>query len=228
MTTIGYAAMLEQFHPTELLDWCAQAEDAGFEAGFMVSEHFHPWTPQQGQSAFAWTVHGRARRSARRCASGRVSPARPSATTRRWSPRPRPRSGRCIRTGSGWVLARARRSTSTSSAASGRRSAIRSAMMFEAIEIIKKLFTGEVVRHKGAHFTLESAKLYTLPERPRADLRRDGRPAQRQADRTFADGMITVGAADAKLQELWENHDLGAREARQGSRRTRRRSCSCT
>ena len=30
MTRIGYAAMLEQFHPTDLLDWCAQAETAGF------------------------------------------------------------------------------------------------------------------------------------------------------------------------------------------------------
>ena len=58
MTTIGYAAMLEQFHPTDLLDWCAQAEAAGFDAGFMVSEHFHPWTPQQGQSAFAWSFMG--------------------------------------------------------------------------------------------------------------------------------------------------------------------------
>ena len=58
MTTIGYAAMLEQFHPTDLLGWCAQAEGAGFDAGFMVSEHFHPWTPQQGQSAFAWSFMG--------------------------------------------------------------------------------------------------------------------------------------------------------------------------
>jgi G6PDH family F420-dependent oxidoreductase len=58
MTKIGYAAMLEQFHPTDLLDWCAQAEAEGFEAGFMVSEHFHPWTPQQGQSAFAWSFMG--------------------------------------------------------------------------------------------------------------------------------------------------------------------------
>ena len=55
---IGYAAMLEQFHPTDLLDWCAQAETAGFSAGFMVSEHFHPWTPAQGQSAFAWSFMG--------------------------------------------------------------------------------------------------------------------------------------------------------------------------
>ena len=58
MTKIGYAAMMEQFTPTDLLDWCAQAEDAGFEAGFMVSEHFHPWTPEQGQSGFAWAFMG--------------------------------------------------------------------------------------------------------------------------------------------------------------------------
>jgi coenzyme F420-dependent glucose-6-phosphate dehydrogenase len=58
VTKIGYAAMLEQFHPTDLLEWCPQAEAAGFSAGFMVSEHFHPWTPQQGQSAFAWSFMG--------------------------------------------------------------------------------------------------------------------------------------------------------------------------
>ena len=61
MTKIGYACMLEQFHPTDLLDWAEPAEAAGFDAGFQVSEHFHPWTPQQGQSAFAWSLHGRAR-----------------------------------------------------------------------------------------------------------------------------------------------------------------------
>ena len=37
MTKIGYAAMLEQFHPNDLLEWCPQAEAAGFSAGFMVS-----------------------------------------------------------------------------------------------------------------------------------------------------------------------------------------------
>ena len=58
MTKIGYACMLEQFHPTDLLDWAEQAEGAGFDAGFQVSEHFHPWTPQQGQSAFAWSFMG--------------------------------------------------------------------------------------------------------------------------------------------------------------------------
>ena len=36
-------------------------------------------------------------------------------------------------------------------------------MMFEAIEVINKLFTGDVVSHDGKYFTLERAKLYTRP-----------------------------------------------------------------
>ena len=58
MTRVGYACMLEQFHPTDLLAWAEQAEQAGFSAGFQVSEHFHPWTPHQGQSAFAFSFMG--------------------------------------------------------------------------------------------------------------------------------------------------------------------------
>ena len=50
--------MLEQFHPSDLLEWAPKVEKAGFSAGFMVSEHFHPWTPTQGQSAFAWSFMG--------------------------------------------------------------------------------------------------------------------------------------------------------------------------
>ena len=54
---IGYAAMFEQFAPNPLLDWCVEAEAAGF-GGIMTSDHFNPWTPQQGQSAFVWTWMG--------------------------------------------------------------------------------------------------------------------------------------------------------------------------
>src|ERR1044071_7756483 len=54
---IGYAAMCEQFHPTDLVKWSQQAEDAGF-GGVMVSDHLHPWVPSQGHSAFAWSLMG--------------------------------------------------------------------------------------------------------------------------------------------------------------------------
>ena len=51
---IGYAAMLEQFHPSEALALCAIAEANGFD-GVMASDHLQPWVPQQGQSAFVWS-----------------------------------------------------------------------------------------------------------------------------------------------------------------------------
>ncbi len=212
MTKIGYAAMLEQFHPTELLDWCAQAEAAGFSAGFMVSEHFHPWTPQQGNSAFAWAFMGALglRTSLRfgtgvTCPSFRYHPAmiaHAAATLGAMFP------GRFwLGLGAGEAL--------NEHIVGGQwpEIGVRSAMMFEAIEIINKLFTGDVVRHRGTHFTLESARLYTLPEQRVPIYVATAGPLNAKRTGRLADGMITVGAADAKLKELWANNDIGAREA---------------
>ena len=53
--TVGYAAMLEQFHPTECVRLTALAEEHGF-SGCMAADHFQPWVPQQGQSSFVWNV----------------------------------------------------------------------------------------------------------------------------------------------------------------------------
>ena len=45
--TIGYAAMLEQFHPTEAVALTALAEEHGF-SGCMAADHFQPWVPAAG------------------------------------------------------------------------------------------------------------------------------------------------------------------------------------
>jgi G6PDH family F420-dependent oxidoreductase len=212
MTTIGYAAMLEQFHPTELLDYCAAAEEAGFSAGFMVSEHFHPWTPQQGQSAFAWSFMGAlgTRTSLKfgtavTCPGFRYHPAviaHAAATLGAMYP------GRFfLGLGAGEAL--------NEHVIGGEwpEIGVRSAMLFESIEIINKLFTGNVVKHKGEHFTLESAKLYTRPEQPVPVYVATAGPVNARRTGKFADGMITVGAADDKIKMLWEKCDEGCREA---------------
>ncbi len=212
MTTIGYAAMLEQFHPTELLDLCAQAEAAGFEAGFMVSEHFHPWTPQQGQSAFAWSFMGAlGQRTSLRfgtavtCPGFRYHPAviaHAAATLGAMYP------GRFyLGLGAGEAL--------NEHVIGGvwPEVPIRSAMMFESIEIINKLFTGNVVRHKGEYFTLERAKLYTRPEVPVPIYVATAGPVNAKKTGKFADGIITVGAADDKMGMIWGKFEEGAREA---------------
>src|SRR4029079_6227926 len=201
MTTIGYAAMLEQFHPTDLLDWCAQAEDAGFEAGFMVSEHFQPWTPAQGQSAFAWAFMGALglRTSSRfgtavTCPGFRYHPAviaHAAATLGAMYP------------GQFWLGLGAGEALNEHVVTSNwPEIGTRSAMMFEAIEVINKLFTGEKVKHQGQHFLMESAKLYT---RPPDDVKvpiyvATAGPVNAKKTGRLADGMITVGAAD---DETW-------------------------
>ncbi len=213
-TKIGYAAMLEQFHPTDLLDWCAQAEAAGFEAGFMVSEHFHPWTPQQGQSAFAWSFMGALGQrtslmfgTAVTCPGFRYHPAviaHAAATLGAMYP------GRFyLGLGAGEAL--------NEHVIGGvwPEIGIRSAMMFESIEIINKLFSGKVVKHNGDHFTLESARLYTLPpedQRVPVYVATAG-PINAKKTGRFADGIITVGAADDKISMLWDKYEEGAKEA---------------
>jgi coenzyme F420-dependent glucose-6-phosphate dehydrogenase len=214
MTRIGYAAMLEQFHPTDLLDWCAQAEAAGFEAGFMVSEHFHPWTPQQGQSAFAWAFMGALGQrtslkfgTAVTCPGFRYHPAviaHAAATIGAMYP------GRFyLGLGAGEAL------NEHVVGGAWPEIGIRSAMMFESIEIINKLFTGKVVKHKGEFFTLESARLYTIPpedQRVPVYVATAG-PVNAKKTGKFADGIITVGAADEKIGMLWEKFEEGAKEA---------------
>jgi coenzyme F420-dependent glucose-6-phosphate dehydrogenase len=212
MTKIGYAAMLEQFHPTELLDYCAAAEDAGFSAGFMVSEHFHPWTPQQGQSAFAWSFMGALGvrttlpfGTAVTCPGFRYHPAviaHAAATLGAMFP------GRFwLGLGAGEAL--------NEHVIGGEwpEIGVRSTMMFEAIEIINKLFTGAVTKHRGDHFKLESAKLYTRPEQPVKVYVATAGPVNAKRTGRLADGMITVGAADEKIGMLWGKFDEGAREA---------------
>src|SRR4029077_19091652 len=80
----------------------------------------------------------------------------------------------------------------------------RSGMLFESIEILNKLFTGQVSRHQGQYFTLESAKLYTRPEHPVPIYVATAGPVNARRTGRLADGMITVGAADEKIHMLWD------------------------
>jgi coenzyme F420-dependent glucose-6-phosphate dehydrogenase len=89
---------------------------------------------------------------------------------------------------------------------------VRSSMMFEAIEVISKLFTGQVTKHQGKHFTMESAKLYTRPEEPVPIYVATSGPINARKTGKFAQGMITVGAADEKIKLLWMACDDGCSE----------------
>src|SRR3981189_1941963 len=147
MAQIGYAAMLEQFHPRDLIGFCEKAEAAGF-SGVMAADHVQPWTPQQGQASFVWSFMTAAAEHTRgdigpgvTCPSFRSHPAiiaQAAATMRAMS------AGHLWRgLGSGEAL------NEHLVAAYWPDSADCIMRMFEPIVIIRKLFTGKDVKHNG-------------------------------------------------------------------------------
>ena len=60
---------------------------------------------------------------------------------------------------------------------------LRLEMLEESIEVIRELWKGEYTTHHGTHYTVENARIYSLPDTPAADLRFRVRSAGRRARR---------------------------------------------
>jgi G6PDH family F420-dependent oxidoreductase len=213
--TVGYAAMLEQFGPAEAVGYTALAERHGF-SGCMAADHFQPWVPQQGQASFVWNVLTAVAERTRgdlgpgvTCPSFRFHPAivaQAAATLEAMYP------GRSwLGLGTGEAL--------NEHVVPGYwpEAGQRSAMMFEAIELIGKLFAASVegkdVKHDGTHFRMHTTRLWTMPERPPPILVATAGPVNARRTGRFADGMITVGAPLEKIGMLFDRFAAGAREA---------------
>jgi coenzyme F420-dependent glucose-6-phosphate dehydrogenase len=212
---VGYAAMLEQFHPTEVVELCAAAEQAGF-SGVMAADHFQPWVPQQGEAAFVWSVLAAVGERTSgdmgpgvTCPSFRFHPAivaQAAATLEAMYP------GRSwLGVGSGEAL------NEHVIAGYWPEAGERSLRMFEAIEVIRKLFdaslAGKDVKHEGRFFKLESTRLWTMPDTPPPVLVATAGPVNAKKTGRFADGIITVGAPLEKIGGLFDRFAEGAREA---------------
>jgi G6PDH family F420-dependent oxidoreductase len=85
--------------------------------------------------------------------------------------------------------------------------------MFEAIEIISKLFGGKEVKHDGRFFKMETCRLWTLPEKPVPIYIATAGPVTAKRTGQFADGIITVGAPEEKIDGIFAKFAEGAREA---------------
>ena len=197
---IGYAAMLERFHPTEAIELAVYSEAQGFR-GVMAADHFQPWVPAQGQASFVWNVlSALGQRTTHDLGTGVTTPgyrvhpatvAQASATLAAMYP------GRhWLGLGSGEALNEHVVGQYWPEAPE------RINRMFEAIEIISKLFTGREVKHDGRYFTLESSRLWTMPDTaPEILVATAGPVTAKRAGRTV-DGIITEGAPLDKLEAL--------------------------
>src|SRR5215207_1587679 len=57
MAEMGYVLSSEENSPNDLVRNARRAEEVGFSTAW-ISDHYHPWVDQQGQSPFVWSVIG--------------------------------------------------------------------------------------------------------------------------------------------------------------------------
>jgi coenzyme F420-dependent glucose-6-phosphate dehydrogenase len=163
---LGLHLSAEEHPPDFLVRTAIRAEEAGFHF-VTVSDHFHPWTTSQGESPFVWSVLGAIAQATERvgvgtavtCPTIRTHPAiiaHAAATTAAMMP------GRFfLGVGTGERL---------NESVHGDRwppATVRREMLEEAVEIMRALWTGEMLRvHRGRHYTVERARIFTLPDAP--------------------------------------------------------------
>jgi coenzyme F420-dependent glucose-6-phosphate dehydrogenase len=222
--SIGYAAMLEQFHPTEAVALSAYAESRGF-SGVMATDHFQPWVPQQGESSFVWNVLA----ALGERTTGDIGPG-VTAPTFRWHPAMVAQASATLAAmypGRHWLGLGSGEALSEHVVGQYWPEAPeRINRLFEAIDIIKKLFSaslaGKDTKHSGQFYKLESTRLWTMPTVAPEILVATAGPVTARRAGKHADGLITVAAAVCSPVSLRERGKLGR------IRRRCRGCCSCT
>jgi G6PDH family F420-dependent oxidoreductase len=190
MAAVGVFLSSEEHGATALVEQAKLAEAAGF-GSLLISDHFHPWTDAQGESPFVWGVIGAIAGSTTMkvttgvtCPTVRIHPvvlAQAAATAQSLL------HGRFVfGVGSGEALNEHILGDPWPSAP------VRLEMLEEAIEVIRAMWEGGVVRHEGKHYTVENARLYSRPDAaPPIAVSAFGPTAVALAARV-GDGLVTV------------------------------------
>ncbi|MEV0601928.1 TIGR03557 family F420-dependent LLM class oxidoreductase [Streptomyces sp. NPDC050315] len=213
MTEYGYFLSCEEHDPRALVEQARMAEQAGFTS-LWISDHFHPWNDEQGQAPFVWSVIGALAEAtslpvetAVTCPTKRLHPvitAQAAATSAVLL------NGRFrLGVGSGEAL--------NEQVVGGEwpQTSVRLEMLEEAIQVMRSLFEGKEVSHHGKHYTVQNARLYTVPEEPvRIDVSGFGPTATELAAR-IGDGFITV-APDADAIERFRRGGGGGKPVHGG------------
>jgi G6PDH family F420-dependent oxidoreductase len=210
MVQIGYTLSSEEHLPADLVRHAQLAEAAGFGYA-LISDHFHPWVDAQGQSPFVWSVIGGVATATERlglgtgvtCPTVRIHPAiiaQAAATSAAMMP------GRFfLGVGSGEAL---------NEHITGQRwpeTEVRQAMLEEAIAIIRLLWQGGNQSHHGTYYTVENARLYTLPEdAPPLLIAASGPSAAEMAGR-LGDGLIATAPSKETVDTFAKSGGKGPR-----------------
>jgi coenzyme F420-dependent glucose-6-phosphate dehydrogenase len=165
VVAFGYTLSSEEHSPLDLVRNAQKAEELGFDF-VSISDHFHPWVSAQGHAPFVWSVLGGIAHATDTievgvgvtCPIVRIHPAVLAQATATTALLLEDRFVFGVGTGEAlnehilghrWP-----------------RPEVRIAMLEEAVEIIRRLWTGETVDHRGEFYEVENAKLFDPPSTP--------------------------------------------------------------
>ena len=189
---IGYFLSCEEFTPQELLEQTRLAQESGIDR-LWISDHYHPWIDEQGQSPFVWSMIGAIAAAAPgmhvttavTCPTIRIHPAVIAQAAATSAVLLEGRfalgvgSGEALNEhilGDGWPEAE-----------------VRQEMLEEAIEVMRGLWEGRQFSHYGAHYAVENARIYTLPDRAPDVIVSGFGPKSVELAARVGDGYCTVG-----------------------------------
>src|SRR3712207_5388589 len=191
------------------------AEEAGFEA-FWISDHYHPWTDEQGNSPFVWSVIGGLSQATSlpvttgvTCPTIRIHPAiiaQAAATSKVML------NGRfSLGVGTGEKL--------NEHVLGDRwaRAGVRLERLGECLEVIRLLWQGGSRSHHGKDFTVENARIYALPEEPPEVFNSGFGPRATRLAGRIGDGYCHT-APDAEMLSLFRESGGGDKPAHAGTK----------
>ncbi len=206
---LGYKASAEQFGPRQLLDFAIEAEECGFDSVW-ISDHFQPWRHTNGHAPFALSWLGAVGERTRRVLLG----------TSVLTPTFRYQSAIVAQAfGTLGVLNPGRMILGVGSGESLNEIAVtggewppakeRLARLREAVELIRRLWTEDLVTFEGNYYRTRNATIYDRPEQPIPIYISAGGPVAAKFAGRAGDGFIcTSGKGD----ELYRDQLLPAVE----------------
>ncbi len=203
MTKFGMTLSSEEHPPRRLVEMARLAEEAGFDF-VSISDHYHPWVGEQGHSPFVWSVLGAIAAATDdievgvgvTCPTVRIHPAilaQATATTAHllgdrfvWG------------VGTGEAL---------NEHILGHRWPpfdVRIEMLEEAVAVIRELWEGGSVTHRGTHYTVENATIFDPPPHRIPIVVSAFGPKAAEVAARIGDGLWITGA-NAAVVEAFRN-----------------------
>lgn len=195
----GYKASAEQFAPRELINYSKLAEDGGLET-IAVSDHFQPWRHKGGHTPAVFSWLGALGENTDRAAIGTsvLTPTmryHPSIVAQNFATLACLNPGRVfLGVGTGEAL-----NETPATAAEWPGAKERRAMLREAIELIRQLWTEDRVTFEGEHYRTDRATIYDRPDEPIPVYVAASGPLAAKLAGRVGDGYIATSGKDPQL-----------------------------